>query len=236
MSILIFISDLHLNEQSPATLAALQKFLREETTEADAIYILGDLFEAWIGDDDDSQWAKEVADTLLDLQKQGKKVYFMHGNRDFLVGEQFAKQCGMQILPDPTVIDVDGEKILITHGDILCTDDEAYQKFRKLVHKGWLQNWFLKLPLAWRKKIANLLRVKSKSAGPRKTAEMMDVNESAVVEMMAMHNARVMVHGHTHKPASHTLKIGKRYVLGAWDGHCATLVYENGDFDLQFRA
>lgn len=236
MTKIYFISDLHLNDQAPETLAAFQHFLENEGQEARALYILGDLFEAWIGDDTMSATAATVAKSLLAYQSQGKQLFYMHGNRDFLLGEDFARRCEMEILPDPSVIELGGEKIVITHGDLLCTDDKAYQAFRKVVHQSWLQKLYLSLPLKFRQKIAGLLRQKSKAAGPKKTSKMMDVNEDAAIETMLIFGARKIIHGHTHKPAYHKLESGKRYVLGAWDEQWAVLEYSDGEFDLQFRA
>ncbi len=234
MSTIFFISDLHLNDQSPDTLGAFQKFLKNEAQQADTLYILGDLFEAWIGDDDISACAATVAKSLLAYQATGKKIFYMQGNRDFLLGKAFAQQCKMKILPDPSVIEINGNKILISHGDMLCTDDKAYQKFRNIVHLPWLQKLFLGLPLKLRQKIAHLLRRQSKSAGNKKTSAMMDINEDTATETMLLHSVKTMIHGHTHRPAYHEMESGRRYVLGAWDEKYAVLKYSDGKFELLF--
>ena len=234
MSNIIFISDLHLSPENGTTLADFQQFLVAHAAKADKLFILGDLFEAWIGDDNIDACTQAVAKSLQALKKQGKKIYYMHGNRDFLLGNAYAEQCGMEVLPDPFVLKVDGQKIVLTHGDLLCTDDHSYQKFRRTVHQPWLQKLFLRLPLVFRQKIACFLRSKSMNAGPKKSSEMMDVNEAAVTEVMVKYGCKVMIHGHTHKPARHELDYGRRYVLGAWDEKFAILHYEDGDFFLQF--
>jgi UDP-2,3-diacylglucosamine hydrolase len=232
MSTAYFISDLHLTTQDPDTLGAFQHFIQSEAIGIDALYILGDLFEAWIGDDDSSACSATVAKTLQGLKQRGTKIYYLRGNRDFLLGEDYAEQCGMTILPDPSVIELGGKPVLLTHGDLLCTDDKAYQRFRSIVQQAWLQKLFLALPLSWRQKVAGFLRGKSKAAGPKKSAAMMDVNTAAVQAMMREHTVDLMIHGHTHRPAEHTHEAGKRYVLGAWDEKRAVLKYEDGAFDL----
>ncbi len=234
MNHILFISDLHLSDRAPETLDAFQYFLTTQASKADTLFILGDLFEAWIGDDNTSPITQEVEKQIRTLQSQGIKIYYMHGNRDFLLGKKFATECGMELLPDPFVLCVDNQTIVLTHGDLLCTDDKHYQTFRKIVHLSWIQKLFLLSPLIFRQQIAGLLRQQSKIATPKKSTMMMDVNADAANAMMHKHQAHILIHGHTHKPACHDMHEGKRYVLGAWDERRAVLHYHDGKFELLF--
>ncbi|MFV8978561.1 UDP-2,3-diacylglucosamine diphosphatase [Serratia fonticola] len=216
----LFIADLHLCVQEPAITAGFLRFLQREAVHADALYILGDLFEAWIGDDDPEPLHREIATALKALHQAGVPCYFIHGNRDFLLGKRFARQSGMILLPEEQVVELYGRKILILHGDTLCTDDQAYQEFRKKVHNTWIQRAFLALPLRWRLKIAAKMRARSQQSNQYKSTAIMDVNPQAVEQAMLRHNVHWMIHGHTHRPAVHPLALpnGKahRTVLGAW--------------------
>ncbi|MBP0998907.1 UDP-2,3-diacylglucosamine diphosphatase [Serratia fonticola] len=216
----LFIADLHLCVQEPAITAGFLRFLQREAVHADALYILGDLFEAWIGDDDPEPLHREIAAALKALHQAGVPCYFIHGNRDFLLGKRFARQSGMILLPEEQVVELYGRKILILHGDTLCTDDQAYQEFRKKVHNTWIQRAFLALPLRWRLKIAAKMRARSQQSNQYKSTAIMDVNPQAVEQAMLRHNVHWMIHGHTHRPAVHPLALpnGKAYraVLGAW--------------------
>ncbi|QXN62825.1 MULTISPECIES: UDP-2,3-diacylglucosamine diphosphatase [Serratia] len=216
----LFIADLHLCAQEPAITAGFLRFLQREAVHADALYILGDLFEAWIGDDDPEPLHREIAAALKALHQAGVPCYFIHGNRDFLLGKRFARQSGMILLPEEQVVELYGRKILILHGDTLCTDDQAYQEFRKKVHNTWIQRAFLALPLRWRLKIAAKMRARSQQSNQYKSTAIMDVNPQAVEQAMLRHNVHWMIHGHTHRPAVHPLALpnGKahRTVLGAW--------------------
>ncbi|PVZ87272.1 UDP-2,3-diacylglucosamine diphosphatase [Serratia sp. S1B] len=216
----LFIADLHLSTQEPAITAGFLHFLQREAIHADALYILGDLFEAWIGDDDPDPLHQEIATALQALHQAGVPCYFIHGNRDFLLGERFAKQSGLTLLPEQQVIDLYGRRILIMHGDTLCTDDQAYQEFRRKVHHTWIQKLFLALPLRWRLKIAAKMRAHSQQTNQQKSVAIMDVNPQAVEQAISHNNVQWLIHGHTHRPAVHTLLLGsgqaKRVVLGAW--------------------
>ncbi|AKJ41747.1 UDP-2,3-diacylglucosamine diphosphatase [Pragia fontium] len=216
----LFIADLHLSENEPAITAGFLAFLQREAIHADALYILGDLFEFWIGDDEPNTLHTQVAQALSELHDKGVPCYFIHGNRDFLIGKRFAKQSKMTLLPEELVIDVYGEKILILHGDTLCTDDPGYLRFRKYIRNPLIQKIFLSLPLFLRLKIANKLRRQSKLSNRTKSSVMMDVNQLAVIKKLQDHNVIYMVHGHTHRPAIHDLtmdgQVSKRAVLGAW--------------------
>ncbi|WP_447875824.1 UDP-2,3-diacylglucosamine diphosphatase [Serratia fonticola] len=216
----LFIADLHLCAQEPAITAGFLRFLQREAVHADALYILGDLFEAWIGDDDPEPLHSEIAAALKALHQAGVPCYFIHGNRDFLLGKRFAKQSGMILLPEEQVVKLYGRKILILHGDTLCTDDQAYQEFRNKVHNTWIQRTFLALPLRWRLKIAAKMRARSQQSNQYKSTAIMDVNPQAVEQAMLRHNVHWMIHGHTHRPAIHPLALPDgethRAVLGAW--------------------
>jgi len=217
MSHTLFIADLHLCTEEPAITAGFLHFLRREAQHADALYILGDLFEAWIGDDDPNPLHAEVATALRQLNIP---CYFIHGNRDFLVGKRFARAAGMTLLPQEQVLELYGRRVLIMHGDTLCTDDEGYQRYRQKVQQRWLQRVFLALPLFVRQRIARKMRNGSKQANRNKDLAIMDVNPQAVVDAMSRHQVPCLIHGHTHRPAVHALDINgqpaERLVLGAW--------------------
>ena len=219
MSIL-FISDLHLDETRPHIVDLYTKLLDSDARAATALYILGDLFESWIGDDDDSTLAARVAQATRALRDSGVPVYFMHGNRDFLLGEDYAARAGMTLLPDPTLIEITGERVLLMHGDTLCTDDVDYQKFRTLVRDPNWQRQFLARPLAERRTFATRARGESRKHTAMAKPEIMDVNSAAVAMAMRKHGVRRMIHGHTHRPATHRFDLdgdrAERIVLGDW--------------------
>ncbi len=213
----LFISDLHLSPADPATVAAWQTFLRTTATQAAALYILGDLFEYWLGDDQLSDpFDAAIAADLLALVAQGVAVYFMPGNRDFLPGPRFAAASGVQILPDPTLIELDGERILLAHGDAYCTDDVAYQRYRRLARNRLVHWLWLHTPRRWRDQQAAKLRARSQQMNRVKSADIMDVNPAAITAALQAYTTRVMIHGHTHKPARHTYPAGTRWVLPDW--------------------
>lgn len=216
----LFIADLHLQTEEPAITAGFLRFLHGEARSADALYILGDLFEAWIGDDDLNPLHREIALAIKSLADSGVPCYFIHGNRDFLIGKRFATESGMQLLPEEKVLDLYGRRVLIMHGDTLCTDDPGYLAFRAKVHTPWIQKLFLALPLFIRRRIAQKMRDDSKAANSSKSMEIMDVNAQAVVEVMEKHHVQWLIHGHTHRPDIHTLdangETAHRVVLGAW--------------------
>lgn len=217
MSRTLFIADLHLCQEEPAITAGFLHFLQREAPHCDALYILGDLFEAWIGDDDPNPQHQQVARALRALPVP---VYFIHGNRDFLIGRRFAQACGMTLLPEEQVLTLYGRRLLIMHGDTLCTDDAGYLRFRAKVHNPWIQRLFLALPLWIRKRIAARMRADSKQANQHKSQTIMDVNQEAVVATMLRQQVPLLIHGHTHRPAIHTLSLqgetAQRAVLGAW--------------------
>ncbi|MCM6014238.1 UDP-2,3-diacylglucosamine diphosphatase [Klebsiella pneumoniae] len=216
----LFIADLHLQTEEPAITAGFLRFLQGEARQADALYILGDLFEAWIGDDDPNPLHQQIASAIKAVVDAGVPCYFIHGNRDFLVGQRFARQSGMILLAEEERLDLYGREVLIMHGDTLCTDDQGYLAFRAKVHIPWIQRLFLALPLFIRHRIAARMRADSKAANSSKSMEIMDVNPQAVVDAMERHHVQWLIHGHTHRPAVHELQANGqpawRVVLGAW--------------------
>ncbi|MGL6348346.1 MAG: UDP-2,3-diacylglucosamine diphosphatase [Aeromonas sp.] len=236
----LFISDLHLCVQRPDMTAALVRFLEQDASGADALYILGDLFEFWIGDDDPNPLHQQVAAALLALSQQHVPIYFIHGNRDFMLGQQFAKQAGMTLLGDPCVIELYGERVVLSHGDLLCTHDEGYQKFRRITQLKWLRWLFLRLPLARRLAISHKIRGQSQQENAYKSREIMDVTPAAVDQMLRDHDCRMMIHGHTHRPAIHDFTVAgqsaRRIVLGDWFSQGSVLICRPGAQTLEQRA
>ncbi len=227
-----FISDLHLAPERPGVTAALNDFL-EQRRDARALYILGDLFEYWVGDDDDAPIVGEVAHMLQHFSLDGPELYLMHGNRDFLIGERFATRVGATLLDDPTVIDLDGQSVLLMHGDSLCTRDTEYLAFRAVARSKEWQEDALARPLEERRGLAQHLRQMSRDAGSRKADDIMDVTGSEVVATMEAHDCHTLIHGHTHRPAHHEISTGERWVLGDWDTTGWYLRAAEGRFELK---
>jgi UDP-2,3-diacylglucosamine hydrolase len=219
----LFISDLHLSPNHPDSLPLFLRFIKEKAPPADALYILGDLFEYWIGDDDPSAFVDTIKKALKQLVTAGIPVFFMHGNRDFLVGKKFAHETGCQILADPTLIKLYGQAILLMHGDTLCTQDVQYLKFRKYARNPWLKTLFASLPLKWRLKIAGHARQRSHQHVSNTQGQIMDVTQESVTEIMQTQNVTLLIHGHTHRPQIHNFmlnnKSATRIVLDAWHTH-----------------
>ena len=224
MSIL-FVSDIHLSPQRPTIVRAFLDFLGGRAQEAEALYILGDLFEAWVGDDDPSELASTVKRALAAPSSCGVSVFIQKGNRDFTLGQRFATETGATLLADEHLVSDYGTRTLLMHGDSLCTDDEDYQRFRKKSRHPLYLWCLVHLPLKLRQNIAANWRKKSADANSNKASQIMDVNAQAVAAVMAKHNARTLVHGHTHRPDVHQLGDNQRIVLGDWDkyGWCLTL-------------
>jgi UDP-2,3-diacylglucosamine hydrolase len=235
----LFVSDVHLDAAAPEAQRQFLDFLRTQVASpvaARALYILGDLFESWIGDDDAGEDSAVLA-ALRQVTRSGVACFLMHGNRDFLLGEDFCRQTGCQLLPDPVVAEFDGERVLLTHGDAFCTDDHAYQELRSIVRiPGW-QRRFLCLPLSDRQMLANELRAGSRAHTARTIPKIMDVNSAAVTAAFEAARVRRIIHGHTHRPAVHDALLGghpvQRIVLGAWYEQGSYLAYENGRYDLR---
>ena len=235
MSIL-FISDLHLDDRRPETTALLKQFLQDEAVNADALYILGDLFEFWLGDDVPSKCSLEVAAALSSLADKGVPCYFMHGNRDFLLQEDYAKQAGMTLLPQEHVADLYGERVLLMHGDSLCTDDIPYQQFRALVRNpAWQQDFLAKTP---QQRLQIALQARDASAEHKDNVDVniMDVNPDDVIGAFERHDVLRMIHGHTHRPATHDLEVNdhaaQRIVLGDWYTQGSVLRVQPGQYNL----
>lgn len=228
----LFISDLHLGHHSPNIVNGFFRFLENQAATADQLYILGDFFDAWIGDDDDDGLIAEIKDRLC-TYAQEHQVFFIHGNRDFLVGEQFARDTGITLLPESHLVDLNGQTALLTHGDTLCTQDVEYLKFRAMVRNPAWQQQVLSLPLPQRRQMAADLRQKSKSMNAMKAEDIMDVTPEEVVRVMANAEVQVLIHGHTHRPAKHSLIVNNRdatrWVLGDWGDKGWYLEVETGE-------
>lgn len=216
-----FISDLHLEEDRPDITGAFLYFMDKIQSQAEALYILGDFFESWIGDDEDTELQVLIKQRLRAFSQTGKKLYFMHGNRDFLVGELFAVQTGAQLLEDPCVVNLNGIDTLLMHGDSLCTADTGYMKFRATIRNPAFLEPFLKRPLEERKITAQQLRAMSQANNQSKDMEIMDVTLEEIPKVLRQHNVTTLIHGHTHRPAIHALSYdsqdAQRIVLGDWD-------------------
>lgn len=225
----LFISDLHIDETRPQVLAGLQRLIETEAATVDALYILGDLAEVWVGDDDDGVTAKAIRETLS-AAAQRCAVFVMRGNRDFLLGERFAAETGVTLLADPSVINVDGQCVLIAHGDAYCTRDREYQRVRAMFRSSEWQTGVLAMSLEERRGLAATLRAKSIEANENKAANIMDVTQAEVEAAMRKADADLLIHGHTHRPAIHSLGQGRRrIVLGDWQRCGWKLRLENGD-------
>lgn len=212
----LFISDLHLSSERPAIGGLFHQFLIEQAPQAEALYILGDLFEAWLGDDVIPPEVQAILDTLRQLSENGTELFVMRGNRDFLFGERFAELCGATLLDDPTVIDLYGTPTLIMHGDLLCTDDVPYQEMRKMLRNPeWIAD-FLAKSVEERIAFALSLRERSKKETGEKDEAIMDVNAQTVSEYVSRYQVKQLIHGHTHRPAIHKGEPVKRMVLGDW--------------------
>lgn len=229
MPALQFIADLHLDAGRPDTARLFLQYLGGRGRDADAIYILGDLFEVWIGDDDETRLSREVASGLKSCVDSGTPVFVLRGNRDFLLGDRFSGSSACTLLDDPARIDLFGQAALLTHGDTLCTDDRDYLAFRHRVRgHGWQQD-FLGKPIGERRRIAAELRDASIAAGEFKSGAMMDINHDAVIRVMEDHGVRLLIHGHTHRQAVHRYAVdgqpATRIALGSWDSGGTVLEY-----------
>ena len=213
---LLFISDLHLSPAIPRTVEAFKHFIEISANQAQADYILGDLFESWIGDDElVTPWAVAQCAVMRSLSERGIPLYVMHGNRDFLLGARFAAAAGATLLPDPCVLEAFGRRLVLTHGDALCTLDVRYQRFRRLTRRRWVQRCFLSWPLSWRLALARKLRqrpMQSHSYQPK-----WDVTHEAVQRLLLDGASHTVIHGHTHRPAHHLEDGSERWVLPDWD-------------------
>jgi UDP-2,3-diacylglucosamine hydrolase len=232
----LFVSDVHLDGSAPEATEQFLEFLRGEAAQADALYILGDLFEAWVGDDDEAAVNETVCAALRTLTEV-TPCFALHGNRDFLLGAGFSARSGCRLLPDPVIVRLDEEPVLLTHGDALCSDDHAYQELRSIVRTSSWQRRFLALPLATRELLADEARAGSRRHTARTVRDIMDVNPQAVGLAFRATRVTRMIHGHTHRPGRHDLEVDgehrQRIVLGAWYEQGSVLRYEAGRYQLQ---
>ena len=216
----LFISDLHLEADRPEIGEQFLDFLDEEAADAEALYILGDFFEYWVGDDDPDPYYASIKQSLRAFTNSGVPVYFMHGNRDFMIGEEFAAETGVTILPDPCPIELYGKSVLLTHGDAMCTDDIEYQKMRAMTRNPEWQAMMLEKPLEERLAIAKHARAQSQERNKTLSESIMDVNPDAVKQTLSKHGVEILLHGHTHRPGIHGVEMddrfAKRVVLGDW--------------------
>jgi len=235
--VILLVSDLHLQEERPDITRAFLDLLATRARDAQALYILGDFFEAWIGDDGMTPFQQSICQALRALSDSGTRVFLMHGNRDFLIGQAFCKAAGCTLLKDPSVVEMGGEPVLLMHGDSLCTRDEAYMKLRRYLRNP-LSLWVLRhLPLSTRRKLARKLRSESKAQTRMKANDIIDVTAEEVPRLMQRHGVRTLIHGHTHRPAIHKLTLedgsaGRRIVLGDWDRQGWALQVDEQGFQL----
>lgn len=233
---ILFISDLHLSPLRPDITDCFLDFMSNDAIHAEKLYVLGDLFEFWIGDDDDSSFNGVIKNAFKALNQQGVECYFIQGNRDFLLNKRFCKETGVQLLNDHTVIDIDGESVLIMHGDTLCIDDIKYQEFRAKVHQPWLQWVFNRIPLFIRQRIVKNVQDKIKEKKQHKALTIMDVTQSEVEKVMSKEGVKRLIHGHTHRPDTHTFSHNNqdmiRIVLGDWYTQGSILEYTNNKYTL----
>ena len=230
----LFISDLHLEESAPHITTKFLYFLENFAPQSQGLYILGDFFEVWVGDDEQTPFQKMIMQKLNQLTQTGVPVFFMHGNRDFLIGKKFEQQTGITIIKDPSLLNIYGKDLLLMHGDSLCWEDKAHQRFRKLTQNRFTQKLFLSLPISLRKKIGLALRKESKKRTRQLQSYIMDVSPKAVEKAFHHFNPVLLIHGHTHQPAIHKISAQQtRIVLGAWhdQGHMLVL-QEDGDVSL----
>jgi UDP-2,3-diacylglucosamine hydrolase len=232
----LFISDLHLDADRPDGVTRFLSFIESEAREASALYILGDLFEAWIGDDDTNPGNVPIIAALAGLRQRNVPCYFMHGNRDFLIGRRFATATGCELLTENVVLELEGDRVLLMHGDLLCTDDKPYMQLRAIVRDPAWQSEFLAKPTAERQRIADELRAKSQAAISEKAEEIMDVNQTAVEAAMREHDVATLLHGHTHRPAVHHFELdgnhATRIVLGSWYDQGSVVRWDKEGFEL----
>lgn len=232
----LFISDLHLDESRPEITRAFYKFLEARARTCEALYILGDFFEAWIGDDEDSDLSREVVAQLKQLTDSGVKLFIMHGNRDFLLGKLFCQQTGATLLNDPSTITLGEQKVLLMHGDSLCTKDIEYMKFREQARSSAWQDQLLSQPLEVRRALVAQMRAQSQAMNSNKSDDIMDVTPDEVVKAMKSAAANTFIHGHTHRPGIHDLdinqQVAKRFVLGDWESHLWFIEHKDNQLHL----
>lgn len=227
----VFISDTHFSDDYPEIAQRFIDFLKLNMSCIETLYLLGDLFDAWIGDDNMTALSEKISETLAQCADAGMKIFFLHGNRDYLIGQKFANACNMTLLNDKTVISLYGKKTLLMHGDLLCTDDHAYQRYRKIMFSSFMKKISLMLPLNLRKRVAKKLRKASQDSNATKQITIMDVSEISVIQALEDNHAELLIHGHTHREGIHTLELthqsAQRMVLGAWDNSQGNAIIAN---------
>ncbi len=232
----LFISDLHLEADRPEIGEQFLDFLDEEAADAEALYILGDFFEYWVGDDDPDDYYASIKRSLRAFTDSGVPVYFMHGNRDFMIGEKFAAETGVTILPDPYPLELYGKSVLLSHGDALCTDDVEYQQVRAMTRSREWQAMMLEKPLEERIAIAKQARAQSEERYKTLSESITDVNPDAVRKAISEHGVEILLHGHTHRPGIHGVEVGdrfaKRVVLGDWYEQGSVVRWDEDGVDL----
>jgi UDP-2,3-diacylglucosamine hydrolase len=233
----LFVSDLHLDAAEPAAGDQFIEFLGDRARAADALYILGDLFETWVGDDDDEPHRQRICAALAAFTASGVGCFVMHGNRDFLLQQGFMRRTGARLISDPIIVDLYGEPVLLTHGDALCSDDRSYQRLRGVVRNPRWQRRFLRLPLKLRRTLADQARQGSQRHTQRIAAPIMDASDSAVIAAMRACAVRTLIHGHTHRPGVHEFELdgvpARRIVLGAWHDQGSVLSWDRDSFRLE---
>jgi UDP-2,3-diacylglucosamine hydrolase len=232
----LFISDLHLSPENEALIQLTVEFLSSQTDDIDSLYLLGDVFNTWLGDDIVAVEFEPLITQLQQLHQMGIKTYLMVGNRDFMMGKQFAERCGCQLIAEPTIIDLYGIKTLLIHGDSLCIDDVSYQRYRRKTRNKFLQWCFLHLPVRYRQGISDKIKQKSREQKQFKSSMIMDVNQREVSRIMQEHDVQYLIHGHTHRPAIHPFTLANkptyRIVLGDWENGISVLKCNDHQFVL----
>ena len=230
---ILFVSDLHLSPERPEVTRAFLHFLEQQASSAKALFVLGDLFEAWIGDDDDCPTGAQIQQAFKHLTDKGVALFIQHGNRDFFIGKRFIQATGATLLADEHLIEHNDQTVLVMHGDTLCTDDMDYIRFRKKIRHPISKFILLAPPLRFRQKLANCMRAKSKAANANKPSAIMDVNADAVDAVMSKHQVKTLIHGHTHRPDRHHHINGERIVLGDWHDKAWYVLWESNSLELK---
>ena len=227
----LFVSDLHLSDERPAQLELFRQFMTGPAQQAGALYILGDLIEVWAGDDDRSAPHPLLMEILREFTAGGGQLYVMRGNRDFLMGERFSNETGARMLKDPSIIELNGRRVLIMHGDLLCTQDVGYQRYRRLVHSSLFQKIFLAIPAFPRVRFAHGFRRFTQWLNRGKPSLITDVDQQTVESVMQQHNVQLLIHGHTHRPGVHDFSINgrdcRRIVIGDWYEQDSVLISDD---------
>ena len=229
---ILFISDLHLSPQRPEVTRAFMHFIETQASAAKALFVLGDLFEAWIGDDDTCPTGIEVQIAFKQLTDKGVALFIQHGNRDFFLGKRFCKATGAILLADEHLVEFNDQELLVMHGDTLCTDDVDYIRFRQRIRHPISKFLLQLLPLKSRQKLAHNMRTRSKAANANKPSAIMDVNLKSVEKVMSKHQVKTLIHGHTHRPNRHQQKQGERIVLGDWHDRGWYVIWDTAGLEL----